>query len=92
MSSRLKPLEAEIARLEGLLKEGVRTAGKTFFYKGIRVTFARGRVTFDNKALQEYSVANPDIIRFRKVGQPIVSLRYVAADDRPPPDEPAGDE
>ncbi len=84
MSGQLKPLEAEMARLEALLKEGVRAAGRTFFYKGIRVTYARARITFDNKGLQAYALRNPEVNEFRKVGQPIVSLRYVAADAPPP--------
>jgi len=91
MSSRLKPLEAEMARLEVLLKEGVRAAGRTFFYEGIRVTFARGRITFDNKGLQAYALRNPEVNEFRKVGKPIVSLRYVAADAPPPQRNDAAD-
>jgi uncharacterized protein YifE (UPF0438 family) len=91
MSARLKPLEAEIARLEELLKEGVRATGKTYRHRGIRVTYARGRVTFDNKGLQQYALAHPDVNQFRKVGQPIISLRYVSPDDPKPPPATAAD-
>ncbi len=84
MSGRLKPLEAEMARLETLLKDGVRAAGQSFRYKDIRVTYYRARITFDNTGLQAYSVSNPDILRFRKVGQPTAYIRYVAADAPPP--------
>jgi Protein of unknown function, DUF len=92
MSARLKPLEAEIARLEALLKEGVRAAGRTFAYKGIRVTYARGRVTFDNKGLQAYALQNPEVNEFRKVGQPTVYLRYGSTASPAHPPEPSQEE
>jgi len=88
---RVKALQEEMARLEAALKDGVRAAGKNFYHRGFRVLYSRGRVTFDSKALQEYAVTHPDLNRFRKVGQPVVSLRYQTPGDSatPPPESTA---
>jgi len=85
---RVKALQEEMARLEAALKDGVRAAGKNFYHRGFRVLYSRGRVTFDSKALQEYAVTHPDLNRFRKVGQPVVSLRYQTPGDFPAPPPP----
>jgi len=85
---RVKALQEEMARLEAALKDGVRAAGKNFYHRSFRVLYSRGRVTFDSKALQEYAVTHPDLNRFRKVGQPVVSLRYQTPGDFPAPPPP----
>jgi hypothetical protein len=43
--------------------------------------YSKPRVTFDSKGLQEYAVTHPEIEKFKKVGNPIVSIRYDAAGD-----------
>lgn len=90
MQAKLKPLQAEVERLEAALKDGVRRRGSSFWHRGVRVTYSKPRITFDNKALQQYAETHPDINQFRKVGQPIVTLRYDAAGDAKPdaPDQP----
>lgn len=88
MQAKLKPLQAEVERLEAALKDGVRRRGSSFWHRGVRVTYSKPRITFDNKALQQYAETHPDINQFRKVGQPIVSIRYDAANDPDPDDGP----
>lgn len=87
---RLKSLQAEVSRLEAVLKDGVRLTQKSFWHRGIRVTYQKGRVSFESKAMQEYARTNPDVNRFRKVSQPIVILRYVSPDEKTP--DPPADE
>jgi len=85
----VKALREELARLEALLKEGVRAAGRSYQHRGFRVVYARGRVTFDNKGLQQYAITHPEVNRFRKVGEPLAYLRYSSPDQSaaPPPPE-----
>lgn len=85
---RVKALQQEMADLEATLKDGVRAGGRSFYHRGFRVLYSKGRVTFDAKGLQQYAVTHPEVNRFRKVGQPVVSLRYSSPGDpvAPPPE------
>ena len=47
---------------------------------GVRGTYlpavyAKGRVSWDSKALEGFSAAHPEILTFRKVGEPSISIR-----------------
>lgn len=85
---RVKALQEELARLEAALKEGVRAGGRSFYHRSFRVLYSRPRVTFDSKGLQVYAETHPEVNRFRKVGQPVVSLRYGSPGDFPNPSPP----
>jgi hypothetical protein len=84
----LKSLTDEAAAAEAAVRQAVLAYGRSFYHCTVKATYSRGRVTFDNKSLQVYAESHPDINRFKKVGQPVVSLRYEATvDSAPPPDE-----
>lgn len=63
----------------GELEEGIRTAvlaqEASVKASTLHAVFAKGRTTWDNKALDGYSVAHPEILNFQKIGQPTVSIR-----------------
>jgi uncharacterized protein YifE (UPF0438 family) len=74
------PLIAEKEEAAGLVEADVRSAalvyGSSFKHAGIHAVYARGRVTWDGKALAEYARDHPDVEVFKKVGEPSVSLRF----------------
>ena len=75
-------LEAAAARISALeleVKDEVLQHGASVKGGGWYAMYSRGRVTWDNKALDSYARAHPEIIRFRKEGAPSVSLRVVKA-------------
>jgi uncharacterized protein YifE (UPF0438 family) len=42
---------------------------------GVKVAYHPGRVTWDDEKLAAYAQAHPELLEFRKVGKPFVSLR-----------------
>jgi len=46
----------------------------------LQAVFSRGHVTWDNKALAGYALANTEILALKKTGKPSVSLRAVTED------------
>ncbi|MBI3737788.1 MAG: hypothetical protein HY258_01945, partial [Chloroflexi bacterium] len=49
---------------------GASVKGKKFY-----AMFSRGRITWNTKALDEFAVLHPEVIDFRKQGEPSVSIR-----------------
>jgi hypothetical protein len=45
-----------------------------------RATYTQGRVSWDNDGMTQYATSHPEVLQFRKQGQPIVSLRVVHKD------------
>lgn len=76
MGPELKALADRLAAVEAAVKEAVLQFGRSFHHGGVHATHFRGRVTFDTKALNQYADEHPEINRFKKVGQPYVSLKY----------------
>lgn len=88
MTPRLKQLAERLAAAELAVKQAVLTFGRSYWKGRVKVNYSRGRVTFDSKGLQEYAVTHPEVEQFKKVGNPIVSIRYETAGE---PALPAGE-
>lgn len=88
MTPRLKQLAERLAAAELAVKQAVLAFGRSYWKGQVKVTYSRGRVTFDSKGLQEYAATHPDVEKFKKVGNPIVSIRYDSAAE---PGLPAGE-
>mgnify|MGYP001032694453 CR=1 FL=1 len=43
----------------------------------LQAVYTKGRVSWDSKALEGFSAAHPEILTFRKIGEPSVSIRGV---------------
>ena len=41
----------------------------------LQAVYTKGRVSWDSKALEGFSAAHPEILTFRRVGEPSVSIR-----------------
>lgn len=65
--------------LTATVKAAVLATGETVKGVALQAVYARGRETWDSKALGGYAAAHPEIMRFQKVGEPSVSIRTVKA-------------
>lgn len=83
----LREADEEVGRLEIEVKEAVREFGASVKHEGIHVLYARGRVMWDNRGLSHYAEVHPELLEFRRIGKPSVSIRYKAAELRDPPTE-----
>ena len=79
LDAEYKPLiestETRIAALETEIKDAVINQGESVKGGRISAIYAKGRVTWDQKELDRYADSHPEIMPYRKVGQPSVSLR-----------------
>jgi hypothetical protein len=73
----LEAAEENIATLENEIKTDVLLYGKTISGGMYCAAYTHGRVSWDNEGMAKYAASHPDVLQFRKQGQPIVSLRVV---------------
>jgi uncharacterized protein YifE (UPF0438 family) len=73
---RLREADEEVSRLEDEVREAVREAGASVKHEGIHAIYMRGRVTWDSRGLSSYAETHPEVLDFRRVGNPSVSIRY----------------
>ena len=74
---KLEALNYNKAQYETKLKALVLEAGETIKGQYHAFTWTKGRTSWDNKALEGYAAAHPEILAFRTVGDPSVSIRKV---------------
>jgi FAD/FMN-containing dehydrogenase len=70
-------VEENIASLENEIKTDVLLWGESIAGGMYRAVYTQGRVSWDNDGMLKYAEAHPDVLRFRKQGQPVVSLRII---------------
>jgi len=86
IKSRMAEIEAEftgkteavnenIAALEAEIKQAIITHGASVKGSVFHAFFAKGRVSWDTKSLDGYATAHPELLTFRKEGEPSVSIR-----------------
>jgi hypothetical protein len=73
----LEATDENIAALENEIKTDVLLHGESISGGSYRATFTHGRVSWDNEGMNKYAGAHPEVLQFRKQGQPIVTLRVV---------------
>ena len=76
----LDATEENIAALENEIKTDVLLYGETISGGSYRASYTQGRIAWDNEGMTRYAAAHPEVLQFRKQGQPIVSLRVVNTD------------
>lgn len=67
-----------ITALEKEIKADVEARRETVKGNYLMVTYSGGRTSWDNKGLEGYALAHPEINVFKKTGDPILTLRKVA--------------
>lgn len=63
--------------MEKGIKESVLSIGEPVKGEFLQAIFIKGRVSWDTKGLDGYAVAHPEILIFKKTGEPSVSLKKV---------------
>jgi hypothetical protein len=76
----LERAQENIAALENEIKTDVLLHGESVSGGMYRATYTQGRTSWDNDGMTKYAASHPDVLQFRKQGQPIVSLRVVTKD------------
>ncbi|RPJ28517.1 MAG: hypothetical protein EHM33_04185 [Chloroflexi bacterium] len=76
----LEAAEENITVLENEIKTEVLLYGESISGGMYRAAYTQGRVSWDNEGMAKYATSHPDVLQFRKQGQPIVSLRVVNKD------------
>lgn len=65
----------QCARLEEAVKTAVIKAGESVKGEWLHAIHMKGRESWNGKALTGYAAAHPEILAFRTVGDPTVSIR-----------------
>lgn len=76
----LEAAEENIAALENEIKTDVLVYGESVSGGMYRASYTQGRISWDNEGMTKYAASHPDVLQFRRQGQPIVSLRAVNKD------------
>jgi hypothetical protein len=76
----LETAEENLAALENEIKTEVLLYGESVAGGVYRACYTQGRVSWDNDGMARYAALHPDVLQFRKQGQPSVSLRVVNKD------------
>ena len=76
----LEAADENIAALENEIKIDVLMYGESVSGGSYRASYTQGRISWDNEGMTKYAAAHPDVLQFRKQGQPIVSLRVISTD------------
>ncbi len=64
--------------LESEIKNDVLLRGQSVVTDFYQAVYMKGRVTWDPNGMKKYALAHPDVLEYRKEGQPSVQLRAVA--------------
>ena len=74
-NNRQTAVNMAIDSLESEIKLDVINLGKTVPGKFLMAVYNKARVTWDSKGLEGFMIAHPEIIAFRKEGDPTVTIR-----------------
>ena len=68
-------LKQEIADTEAAVKAAVLETGASAYGAHLQATIIAPRVTWDTKGMAVYAALHPDVLAYRKVGEPSVQIR-----------------
>jgi hypothetical protein len=77
LASALEPVNQSVSDLTEQIKDQVINNEKSVKGTFLQAVYSKPRVTWDNKGLDGFMVAHPEIKAFRKEGEPSVSIRTV---------------
>jgi len=75
LAPNMDSLNETISNMESNIKEQVLLAGETVKGSVLQAVYNKGRTSWDNKALDGYAKAHPELLEFRSEGKPYVSIR-----------------
>ena len=78
-SEKDKAAGANIEALEESIKSATLAHGESVRGAGFQAVWNKGRQTWDSKGLSAYADSHPEVLQFRKEGEPSVTIRKVTA-------------
>lgn len=69
--------DSNIAVLTAEVKQAIVEIGASVKASFLHAVYAKGRVSWDAKSLDGYAVGHPEILNFRKEGDPSVAIRKI---------------
>jgi hypothetical protein len=76
-AGRIQAVEENITTLEAEIKMDVARHGASVKGTFLRAVWNRGRVSWDTKAMDGYALEHPEILSYRKQGEPYISITQV---------------
>lgn len=76
-ADKVQTVGAAIAALEAEVKQAVIQNGESVKATFLHAVWMKGRTSWDTKSLDGFAAAHPEILAFRKEGEPTVSIRAV---------------
>lgn len=73
-AGKMEAVEANIAALEEEIRQEALRQQASVKGTFLRVIWHKGRISWDTKSLDDYSRSHPEVIAFRKQGEPYVSI------------------
>lgn len=74
-AQKAEAVNANIAALEAEIRQDVLAHGASVKGAVLHAIFSKGRITWDTKALEGYATAHPELLAYRREGEPSVSIR-----------------
>jgi len=71
----LDAAQENASALEAEIKNDVLLGGESVVTDVFQALYVKGRVSWDNEGISNYARSHPEVLKFRKEGQPSVSLR-----------------
>ena len=71
----IEAAEGNASTLEAEIKNDVLLCGQTVSSDFYQAVYVKGRVSWDTEGINEYAVVHPDVLQYRKEGQPSVTIR-----------------
>lgn|SRR5574343_200119 len=69
--------QENITEITEQIKSFVIEQGKTIKSQKLMAVYAKGRVSWDTKGVEGFALAHPELLAYRKEGEPSVSIRKV---------------
>jgi hypothetical protein len=76
-AGRREAVDANIAALEDEIRKEVLERGEAIKGTFLRVILIKGRVTWDTKSLDRYARTHPEVLRYRKQGEPFTRIEHL---------------
>ena len=74
-------VEENISELENEIRTEVLVHGETVSGGTYRAVYTKGRTSWDSDGIEKYAQHHPEVLQFRKQGQPNVTLRVITERD-----------
>jgi hypothetical protein len=78
-SQKAEAATSNIETLESEIKAETLAHGESVRAAGIQAVWNKGRQSWDSKGLASYGEAHPEVLQFRKEGEPSVTIRRATA-------------